>query len=148
MKRATGLGGVFFRSKDPGRTAKWYAKHLGLPVSGAEHGSAMWIFEWRPPQGGAERGITVWAAFPSSSKYLGRRTQQLMINYRVADLHALLQKLRKEGVWVDPKIEESAYGKFGWVRDVDGRRVELWEPPGAKPRARRRRAKTRRARRS
>lgn len=141
MKRATGTGGVFFRAKDPARTAKWYAKHLGLPVSGAEHGSPMWVFEWRENRQGGRRGATVWAAFPSATPYFGRRSQQAMINYRVDDLDALLRKLRQEGVWVDPKVDVSAYGKFGWVRDVDGRRVELWEPPAPRPRRRARRAR-------
>lgn len=98
----------------------------------------MWVFEWRPLKERTGRGITVWAACPSSTRYFGRKGQQLMINDRVDDLDALLRKLRQEGVWVHPKVEMSQFGKFAWIRDVDGKRVELWEPPRPKGRPRRR----------
>jgi hypothetical protein len=78
----------------------------------------------------------VWSAFKADTKYFGKGKQEHMINYRVANLKKMLAQLQKEGVWVDPKIETSEYGKFGWIKDGEGNRIELWEPP--KPRKQRR----------
>jgi predicted enzyme related to lactoylglutathione lyase len=144
MERVTGLGGVFFRSKDPVAIARWYSKHLGIETGPAEHGTVMSVFAWREPGRKGRDAITVWAAFPRRTKYFGRSGQQWMFNYRVADLGTLLKKLRAEGVEVDDHVEASTSGRFGWIVDPEGNRVELWEPPAPAPR-RRRRATARRS---
>lgn len=120
MKRVTGIGGVFFKANDPEALRKWYATHLGIEVQ-----------DW----GGAvfpdANGNTVWSIFASTTKYLEPSTQPFMINYRVSDLMALLEVLRSEGCAVDEKTDVSEFGKFGWVMDPEGNRIELWEPPAA-----------------
>lgn len=125
MKRVTGLGGIFFKCKDPESVKDWYAKHLGLPVD-AEGGIN---FQWRDPDDPKVMGRTVWASFPDDTDYFQPSRAQFMINYRVDDLKALLARLREEGVQVDNKVEEYDYGKFGWITDPEGNRIELWEPP-------------------
>ncbi len=122
MARVTGVGGVFLRSNDPKRLTAWYAEHLGFPAS--EWGVS---FEWSDevPKG---TGATAWSAFSSDSASHGEPTQQAMVNYRVDDMDALLQELAAKGVWIDPKRDDSVYGKFAWIKDCDGNRVELWEP--------------------
>ena len=117
MQRVTGIGGVFFRAKDPEALAKWYADLLGvIPPAGAEG-------VWRQ-----EAGPTVWAPFEQETDYFGRRDQTWMVNFRVADLDAMLAQLRQAGAEVDDKVEDYEYGRFGWVTDPEGNRFELWEP--------------------
>lgn len=123
--RVTGLGGVFFKAKSPAKLSAWYQKHLGLPVQ--EWGGAN--FTWRDARRPSKKGSTVWSPFPADTKYFGRGDQQVMLNYRVANLKRVLAQLKKEGVWVDPKTDSSEFGKFGWIKDGAGNRVELWEPP-------------------
>jgi catechol 2,3-dioxygenase-like lactoylglutathione lyase family enzyme len=123
MKRVTGIGGIFFKSKDPKALGAWYRDHLGLDVS--DWGGA--IFNWGGP--GSEQGMTIWNAFKSDTTYLEPGTASFMINYRVADLHALLAALRSEGCNVVDRTDESEQGKFGWVIDPEGNKVELWEAP-------------------
>jgi catechol 2,3-dioxygenase-like lactoylglutathione lyase family enzyme len=123
MKRVTGIGGIFFKSKDPGALGAWYRDHLGLDVT--DWGGA--IFNWGGP--GSEQGMTIWSAFSSDTTYLEPGTASFMINFRVADLHALLAALRSEGCNVEDRTEETEQGKFGWVIDPEGNKVELWEPP-------------------
>jgi predicted enzyme related to lactoylglutathione lyase len=123
MARVTGVGGVFLRSRDPKAMAKWYAEHLGITLSDFNGAAFMWSDE--VPAG---TGMTAWSAFPTGSEYLGEPTQQAMVNYRVDDLDALLAALAAKGVWVDPKRMDESYGKFGWIKDCDGNRVELWQP--------------------
>ena len=125
MKRVTGIGGVFFKSKDPKALREWYRKHLGLDVQ-AWGGVA---FEWVTADNPGGRGTTVWNPFPADTPYFEPGTASFMINFRVHDLHALLAALRLEGCDVDAKVEESEHGKFGWVQDPEGRRIELWQPP-------------------
>lgn len=125
MKRVTGIGGVFFKSKDPKALGRWYRDHLGIDVE--EWGGA--IFRWNSPGNPSGSGTTVWSPFKHNTDYFEPSTASFMINYRVEDLHALLALLRTEGCNVDDKVEESEYGKFGWVMDPDGNRIELWEPP-------------------
>ena len=117
MKRVTGIGGIFFKSADPQRLREWYRRHLGLDIE-AWGGTAF-----------TAPGTTVWNVFEASSNYFGSERAQFMVNYRVADLRALIAALRAEGCQVDDKVDESEYGRFGWVFDPDGNRVELWEPP-------------------
>ena len=124
MKRVTGLGGVFFKAKDPNKLAVWYREHLGIPVG---NGSAN--FAWRTMPDPKRRGLTVWAIFPKRSDYFGPAANSFMLNYRVKDLDRLLKQLRKEGVAVDDKVEATDYGKFGWATDPEGNRIEFWEPP-------------------
>jgi catechol 2,3-dioxygenase-like lactoylglutathione lyase family enzyme len=124
MRRVRGIGGIFFKSENPEALRAWYAKHLGI-VSEGEHGT---MFRWDQPDSPSKENFTAWCIFPASTTYFGDSNASLMVNYVVDDLHALLDALRKEGVWVDPKVEEYDYGKFGWIRDPDGNRIELWEP--------------------
>jgi len=119
----TGVGGVFFKAKDPKALGAWYRDHLGLDVT--DWGGA--IFNWGGP--GSEKGMTIWSAFKSDTTYLDPGTASFMINFRVADLHALLDALRREGCNVQDGTQESEQGKFGWVIDPEGNKVELWEPP-------------------
>ena len=126
MARVTGIGGVFLRTADPKATAKWYAENLGIKLSDF-NGAA---FEWKD-EVPAGTGMTAWSAFPQATEYFGDGGQAFMVNYRVDDLKALLEKLAAAGVWIDPKQEDYAYGKFAWIKDCDGHRVELWEPLAA-----------------
>lgn len=123
MARVTGVGGVFIRSTDPKKLSAWYAEHLGVPLN--DWGGAS--FEWKDeiPAG---TGATAWSAFPQDTKYFGEGQQAVMINYRVDDLPALLEKLEAAGVWIDPKRDDGDFGRFAWIKDCDGNRVELWEP--------------------
>jgi catechol 2,3-dioxygenase-like lactoylglutathione lyase family enzyme len=127
MKRVTGIGGVFFRAKDPAASQAWYRDRLGLPVG--EDGNA--LFRWRESDEPNRSGTTVWAAFEADTDYFGESGQPWMINYRVDDLDALCEQLRREGVEIVSQSEEHEYGKFAWIVDPDGNRVELWEPPRA-----------------
>ncbi len=122
MKRVTGLGGIFFKSRDPKALSAWYSRRLGIDIE--EWGGA--VFHWKGPANPDGVGTTIWSPFPDDASHF---SAPFMINYRVHDLHALLETLRAEGVQVEEAVEESEYGKFGWVIDPDGNRVELWQPP-------------------
>jgi len=124
MKRVVGIGGIFFKSKDPQALGEWYRVHLGVPVE--TWGGAS--FSWQSPDNPTGVGTTLWTPFKESTTYFGAGAS-FMINFRVHDLHALVAALRAEGCQVEDKVDESEYGKFGWVIDPDGNRVELWEPP-------------------
>jgi predicted enzyme related to lactoylglutathione lyase len=123
MKRVTGIGGIFFKANDPKALGAWYRDHLGLDVS--DWGGA--IFNWGGPD--SEKGMTIWNAFKSDTKYFEPGTGSYMINFRVADLHGLLAALKSEGCNVVDRTDESEHGKFGWVIDPEGNKVELWQPP-------------------
>jgi predicted enzyme related to lactoylglutathione lyase len=126
-KRVTGIGGIFFKAKNPRKLAGWYKKHLGLPVDDQWFG---WSFDWRDAQSPKKKGSTIWCIFAGDTGYFGQGKQQHMLNYRVANLKKVLAALKKEGVWIDPKSgEKSDYGRFGWIKDGEGNRIELWEPP-------------------
>jgi predicted enzyme related to lactoylglutathione lyase len=126
--RVTGIGGVFFKAKNPAKLGSWYKKHLGLAVE--EWGGMS--FEWRDAKQPKKKGCTVWSPFPADTKYFGAGKQGHMINYRVDNLKKVLTQLKKEGVWVDPKSgEASEFGAFGWIKDGEGNRIELWQPPKA-----------------
>jgi predicted enzyme related to lactoylglutathione lyase len=124
MKRVTGIGGVFFKAKDPGALQSWYKNHLGIDVQ-AWGGAA---FDWTDEQGKPAGGTTAWSIFPEGDSF-APSTAPFMVNYRVADLPALLKALKEEGCNVLDKLDESEFGKFGWVIDPEGNKVELWEPP-------------------
>jgi catechol 2,3-dioxygenase-like lactoylglutathione lyase family enzyme len=125
-QRITGIGGIFFKVKNPQKLGDWYKKHLGIPIDDQWGG---WSFRWRELKSPKKAGSTIWCPFDPSTKYFGPGKQGHMINYRVVNLKKILAQLKKEGIRVDPKIEESEYGKFGWIKDGEGNRVELWEPP-------------------
>ncbi|MBV1776131.1 VOC family protein [Burkholderiaceae bacterium DAT-1] len=125
MKRVTGIGGIFFKAQDPKSLGEWYRTHLGIDVQ-AWGGAA---FQWRGDSNPDGVGTTVWSPFAADTGYFAPSTAPFMINYRVDNLHALLEVLRSEGVQVEDKIDESEYGKFGWVIDPEGNKIELWEPP-------------------
>ena len=123
MKRVTGIGGIFFKSSDPKRLDAWYRDHLGLDVS--DWGGA--IFQWGGPE--SPSGMTIWSPLAQDTEKMEPSSASFMINFRVADLDALLSSLRAEGCNVIDKTESSDFGKFGWVIDPDGNKIELWEPP-------------------
>jgi predicted enzyme related to lactoylglutathione lyase len=128
MKRVTGIGGIFFKAKQPDLLREWYRTHLGIDIQ--DWGGAP--FQWRGPANPSGEGTTVWCVFEDTSTYFAPSKAAFMINYRVEDLHALLAALRSEGCQVDEKVEESELGKFGWVMDPEGNRVELWQAPAGK----------------
>jgi predicted enzyme related to lactoylglutathione lyase len=125
MKRVTGIGGIFIKSRDPARLRDWYRKHLGIEFE--EWGG--YAFRWKSADNPEGVGTTVWSIFDASSNYFDPGTSQVMVNYRVADVHGLVAALRAEGCQVMDKVDESEFGKFGWVVDPDGNKIELWEPP-------------------
>jgi len=119
----TGIGGVFFKSDDPKRLREWYQRHLGIA---GESGGVN--FFWRDRYDAGLVGYTVWAPFPRKTGYFGSGTQDLMVNYRVRNLDALLSRLKSEQVQQVGVVEEHWYGRFAWILDGEGNRVELWEP--------------------
>ena len=123
MKKVTGIGGVFFKSKDPEKLKAWYQQHLGLNAT--EYGA---VFEWYEGEDGKTKGLTTWSPFKDSTKYFEPSTKDFMINYRVADLVALVEELKKSGVTIVDDIETYDYGKFVHIVDAEGNKVELWEP--------------------
>jgi len=131
MKRVTGLGGVFFKSEDPEKLYQWYEKHLGVTRDPRGQGVA---FHWRDADDPQTKGFTAWAIFPKTTKYFDPSRAGHMINYRVDDLDGLLKVLKDEGVEIDPHREDYDYGRFAWIMDPDGNRIELWEPPKDKSR--------------
>ncbi len=125
MKRVTGIGGIFFKAKDAPALQAWYKQHLGIDVQ--PWGGA--AFTWTDDGGKPTGGTTIWSIGPADGDYFAPSTAPFMVNYRVADLYALVKLLKAEGCRVLEKVEESEYGKFAWVIDPEGNKVELWEPP-------------------
>jgi predicted enzyme related to lactoylglutathione lyase len=125
MKRVTGIGGIFFQARDPTALRAWYQKHLGVDVQ-AWGGAA---FTWTDAEGKPTGGTTIWSIGEATSGHFAPSTAPFMVNYRVADLQALVAALKAEGCQVLEKTEDSEYGKFAWVMDPEGHKVELWEPP-------------------
>lgn len=123
MKRVTSLGGIFFKCEDPEKMKKWYSDHLGLEVD--EYGTN---FEWRKSSDPTMKGFTVWSPFSKDSKYFEPSKKEFMINYRVDNIEALIDLLRKEGVTILDDIDASEYGKFIHIIDPEGNKIELWEP--------------------
>lgn len=122
MKRVTGLGGIFFKCKDPKQIKEWYKKHLGLDTN--DYGAT---FEWREEENPDKKGSTQWSPFSETTKYFAPSEKDFMINYRVADLEALVEELKKEGVTIVDNIETYDYGKFVHILDPEGNKIELWE---------------------
>jgi predicted enzyme related to lactoylglutathione lyase len=121
--RATGIGGIFFKCKDPKKMREWYQTHLGLNTN--QYGA---VFEWHQGADSTKKGFTTWSPFKETTKYFEPSTKDFMINYRVENLEALVEQLKKDSVTVTDKIETVEYGKFVHVLDVEGNKVELWEP--------------------
>jgi len=126
MARVTGIGGIFFKARDPEALRDWYRQHLGLDIQ--EWGGVTLRASGAPDNGEA---VTVWSIFPSTSNYFAPGSAAFMINYRVDNLADMLNRLRSQGCTVDERIEESEFGKFGWAQDPEGNRLELWEPPAS-----------------
>lgn len=124
--KATGIGGVFFKCADPDKTRAWYADALGIDME--DYGGASFL--WRDKDEPGRVGRTVWSLFAADTKYFGPTEAAFMINYRVDDLDAVLAHLADRGVERVGDIEDYPYGRFAWVMDPDGRKVELWEPRG------------------
>ncbi|KAB8141262.1 VOC family protein [Chloroflexia bacterium SDU3-3] len=125
MKRVTGIGGIFFKARDPQALGVWYKAHLGIDVQ-AWGGAS---FAWAGPDNPAGAGSTAWNLVPADADSFGPSAAPFMINYRVADLRGLLAALRAEGVAVEDRVEDSEYGVFAWLLDPEGNRIELWQPP-------------------
>lgn len=119
MARATGIGGVFFRCADPAATRAWYAEYLGLPID--DYGCT-----FAPDND--PKAQTIWSPFKADTDYFGPGAQAFMVNFRVDDLDALLAGLAEKGVRCVGEPLDESYGKFGWIIDCDGRKIELWEP--------------------
>ena len=122
-KRVTGIGGVFLKAKDPEQTRQWYKRHLGIK-SGKWGGT----FEWRHADDPARTGYTAWSIFDEATDYTDPSEKDAMINYRVENLEELLKHLKEEGVEIVGEMESYEYGKFGWIMDPNGYKIELWEP--------------------
>jgi predicted enzyme related to lactoylglutathione lyase len=123
MKKVTGIGGIFFKCKDPKKIKDWYQKHLGLNTN--SYGAT---FEWYESVDSTKKGLTQWTPFPETTKYFEPSTNDFMINYRVENLEALVEELKNNGVTIVDAIESYDYGKFVHILDVEGNKVELWEP--------------------
>ncbi|HEX8334846.1 MAG TPA: VOC family protein [Segetibacter sp.] len=121
--KVTGIGGIFFKCKDPKKVREWYQKHLGLNTN--QYGA---VFEWYQGADSTKKGFSQWSPFKETTKYFEPSTKDFMINYRVDNLEALVEQLRKDGVTITDKIETVDYGKFVHIVDVEGNKLELWEP--------------------
>ena len=121
--RILGIGGIFFKSANQQEMKEWYATHLGLGGSGHDV-----MLPWREADNPENEQMTIWSIFPSDTKYLEPSQASFMVNYIVDDLDALLERLEKEGVCIDPKRQDESYGRFAWIYDPDGNKIELWQP--------------------
>jgi predicted enzyme related to lactoylglutathione lyase len=120
MESVLGIGGVFFKARNPKELAAWYHQHLGVPL---ETGQTYTMLQSSGPG-----EPTVWSTFPADTKYFGPGPAGFMLNYRVRNLDAMLAQLRAAGAQVEERVEDYDYGRFGWATDPDGNRFELWEP--------------------
>jgi predicted enzyme related to lactoylglutathione lyase len=127
MERVIGIGGVFFKSRDPAALKQWYVDNLGIQPDDGGYVS----FGWTAQARAGKEAFTVWGPFPETTEYFNPSARPFMVNFCVADLDRMLAQLKANGCDVDEKTEEYEYGKFGWVMDPDGTRIELWEPPAA-----------------
>lgn len=129
MAKIIGIGGVFFRSENPEQLHAWYARHLGL----ARDTMGMVLLPWKQADDAAKDHVTVWSLFPKDTDYFGPARPAFMLNYVVDDLDGMLANLRAQGASIDPKQDNSEYGRFAWVTDPEGNRIELWQPPDSAP---------------
>ena len=123
LKRVTGIGGIFFKCKEPKKVREWYKQHLGLEVN--DYGS---VFEWYQGADSTQKGFTQWSPFNEKTKYFEPSTKEFMINYRVANLDAWVLELKIEGVTITDSVSTYDYGKFVHIMDLEGNKIELWEP--------------------
>jgi predicted enzyme related to lactoylglutathione lyase len=123
IKKVTGIGGIFFKCKNPKKMREWYATNLGLNTNA--YGA---VFEWRQGADTTQKGFTQWSPFTEKTKYFDPSTKEFMINYRVVNIQALVQQLRNAGVTITDKIETVEYGSFVHIMDIEGNKIELWEP--------------------
>jgi predicted enzyme related to lactoylglutathione lyase len=123
MKKVTGIGGIFFKCKDPKAVNEWYKLHLGFDMT--PYGTS---FDWLEAGEGSKKGLTQWNTFPDSTKYFAPSTKDFMINYRVDNLELLVEELRKQDVTIIDEIESFDYGKFIHILDPEGNKIQLWEP--------------------
>ena len=123
IKKVTGIGGIFFKCKDPKKIREWYKTHLGLNIN--QYGA---VFEWRQGADTTKKGFTQWSPFAEKTKYFEPSTKDFMINYRVENLEGLIVQLGKDSVTIVDKIETVEYGKFVHIMDIEGNKIELWEP--------------------
>lgn len=123
IKKVTGIGGIFFKCKDPKVMRAWYAAHLGLNTN--EYGA---VFEWRQGSDTSKKGFTQWSPFNEKTRYFEPSTKDFMINYRIENVETLIEELKKSGVTVVDTIESYEYGKFVHILDPEGNKIELWEP--------------------
>lgn len=123
LKKVSGIGGIFFKCKDPQKVREWYQTHLGLSTN--QYGS---VFEWYQGADSTKKGFSQWSPFKETTKYFAPSRKEFMINYRVADLVALVEELKKNNVTVLDSIESFDYGKFVHILDIEGNKIELWEP--------------------
>jgi predicted enzyme related to lactoylglutathione lyase len=123
MKKVTGIGGIFFKCKDPNKMKEWYKTHLGIDAG--QYGAS---FEWYQDAEGKKKGLTQWNLNSETAKLYEPSTKGFMINYRVNNLEALVEELKKEGVTVLDKVETYDYGKFVHILDAEGNKIQLWEP--------------------
>lgn len=123
-KRVTGIGGFFFKAKDPDNIKTWYKEHLGIPTD-----AYGWTFLWNDENGSP--GRTQWSPFREDTDYFDPSSKPFMMNFRVADLEGLMEELKEQGVEIAGEIQTYPYGKFGWILDPEGNKIELWEPPEA-----------------
>jgi catechol 2,3-dioxygenase-like lactoylglutathione lyase family enzyme len=121
--RILGIGGIFFKSANQQQMKEWYAKNLGLADGG--HGV---MLPWREADNPENEQMTIWSIFPATTTYLEPSQASFMVNYIVDDLDALLERLAQAGVQIDPKRQDESYGRFAWIFDPDGNKIELWQP--------------------
>jgi len=126
MKKVTGIGGIFFKCQDPNKMKEWYNTNLGLNAT--EYGASFEWLEDDPATGGTKKGLTQWTPFAEKTKYFEPSTKDFMINYRVENLEALVEDLKKNGVTIVDAIETYDYGKFVHILDIEGNKIQLWEP--------------------
>ena len=123
LKKVTGIGGIFFKCKDPKKVREWYQTHLGLNTN--QYGT---VFEWYQGADSTKKGFSQWSPFKETTKYFEPSTKEFMINYRVENLEALVEELKKEGVTITDTLQTVDYGKFVHIMDIEGNKIELWEP--------------------
>lgn len=122
-KKVTGIGGIFFKCKDPQKVREWYSKNLGLNTD--KYGS---VFCWYQGADSTKKGFTQWSPFKETTKYFNPSTKEFMINYRVENLVALVEQFKKDSVTICDTIETYSYGKFVHIMDIEGNKIELWQP--------------------
>lgn len=124
MAKVTGIGGIFFKAKDAAASRDWYKAHLGIPTD--EYG---WMWQWRDHEKPEKEGQTQWGVFKADTDYFAPSEAQFMVNFRVDDLDGLLASLKTDGIEQIGDIDDQPYGRFAWIMDPDGVKIELWQPP-------------------